>query len=93
MIWQLRQEQAKTCYVLFVTVNLFKKHCHGFKGVSSILEHTASDGNFSKGNPIKSRINNIPHSSDDKCRAIQRWGTNITFFKKTYTCNYLVGTL
>ena len=56
MIWQLRQEQAKTCYVLFVTVNLFKKHCHGFKGVSSILEHTASDGNFSRGNPIKSRI-------------------------------------
>ena len=28
------------------------------------------------------RKNKLPHSSDDKCRAILRWGTNITFFKK-----------
>ena len=35
------------------------------------------------------RKNKLPHSSDDKRRAILRWGTNITFFKKTDRCNYL----
>ena len=60
-----------------------------FEEVSSILEHTASDGYLPRGNPVKSRKNNIPHSSGDKCRAILRWGTNITFFKKTDRCNYL----
>ena len=50
--------------------NIFKSGELDQNSVSSILEHTASDGNFSRGNPIKSRINNIPHSSDDKCRAI-----------------------
>ena len=56
-----------------------------FEEVSSILEHTASDGNFSRGNPIKSRINNIPHSSDDKCRAILQWGTKYKIMKSYFS--------
>lgn len=50
--------------------NKEKKRFGIIEEVSSILEHTASDGYLPRGNPVKSRKNNIPHSSDDKCRAI-----------------------
>ena len=53
------------------------------------LEH------WSCGHPIDRccHIQNIPHSSDDKRRAILQWGTNITFFKiliGVTTCNIVV---